>query len=68
MIKLQLHDAIYCSLQLHYAIYRPGSFVLMLRYCTYLNAIRYGSTSLNSIVADKSHRVIVRNVSDEKTY
>ena len=46
-------------LQLHGAIYRPNSFVLMLRYCANLKAIRYESTSLNRIVADKSHRVIV---------
>ena len=31
----------------------------MLRYCANLKAIRYESTSLNRIVADKSHRVIV---------
>ena len=46
-------------LQLHGAIYRPDSFVLILRYCVNLKAIRYESTSLNRIVADKSHRVIV---------
>ena len=46
-------------LQLHGAIYRPNSFVLMLRYCANLKAIRYESTSLNRIVADKSHSVIV---------
>ena len=46
-------------LQLHGAIYRPDSFVLMLRYCANLKAIRYESRSLNRIVADKSHRVIV---------
>ena len=46
-------------LQLHGAIYRPDSFVLMLRYYANLKAIRYESTSLNRIVADKSHRVIV---------
>ena len=46
-------------LQLHGAIYRPDSFVLMPRYCVNLKAIRYESTSLNRIVADKSHRVIV---------
>ena len=46
-------------LQLHGAIYRPDSFVLMLRYCANLEAIRYESTSLNRIVADKSLRVIV---------
>ena len=46
-------------LQLHGEIYRPDSFVLILRYCADLKAIRYESTSLNRIVADKSHRVIV---------
>ena len=45
-------------LQLHGAIYRPDSFVLMLRYCVKLKAIRYESTSFNRIVADKSHGVI----------
>ena len=45
-------------LQLHCAIYRPDSFVSMLRYCVNLKAIRYESTSFNRIVADKSHRVI----------
>ena len=45
-------------LQLHGTIYHPDSFVLMLRYCANLKAIRYESTSLNRIVADKSHRVI----------
>ena len=45
-------------LQLHGAIYRPDSFVLMLRYCANSKAIRYESTTLNGIVADKSHRVI----------
>ena len=46
-------------LQLHGAIYRPDSFVLMLRYCVNLKVIRYESTSLNRIVADKLHSVIV---------
>ena len=46
-------------LQLHNAIYRPDSFVMMLRYYANLKAIRYESTSLNRIVADKSPRVIV---------
>ena len=45
-------------LQLHDAIYRPDSFVLMLRYCANLKAIRYKSTSFNTIVANKLHRVI----------
>ena len=46
-------------LQLHGAIHRPDFFVLMLSYCVNLKAIRYESTTLNRIVADKSHRVIV---------
>ena len=45
-------------LQLHGAIHRPDSFVLMLRHCVNLKAIRYESTSLNRIAADKSHSVI----------
>ena len=45
-------------LQLHGAIYRPDSFVLMISYFANLKTIRYESTSLNRIVADKSHRVI----------
>ena len=32
-------------LQLHGAIYRPDSFVMMLRYCANLKAIRYESTT-----------------------
>ena len=46
-------------LQLHSAIYLPDFFVLMLHHCANLKAIRYESTSLNRIAADKSHRVIV---------
>ena len=46
-------------LQLHGAIYRYDSFVLTLRYSANLKAIRYESTRLNRIVADKSHSVIV---------
>ena len=46
-------------LQLHSVIYRPDSFVMMLRYCANLKAIRYESMSLNRIAASKSHRVIV---------
>ena len=45
-------------LQLRGAIYRPDSFVFMPRYCANLKAIRYESTSLNRIAADKSHPVI----------
>ena len=55
----RLTSSVYLRLQLHGAIYRPDSFVLVLRYCANLKAIRYESTSLNRIVADKSHRVIV---------
>ena len=46
-------------LQLHGTIYRPDSFVSMLHYCANLKAIRYESTRLNRILADKSRRVIV---------
>ena len=46
-------------LQLHGVIYHPNSFVMILRYCVNLKAIRYESTNLNRIVADKSHCVIV---------
>ena len=53
IIDLQLR------LQLHGAIYRLDPFVFMLRYCANLKAISYESTSLNRIVADKSHRVVV---------
>ena len=56
--RFHLIPTVCLRLQLHCAIYRPDSFVLMLRYCANLKAIRYESTSLNRIVADKSHRVI----------
>ena len=46
-------------LQLQGAIYRPDSFVMMPRFYANLKAIRHESTSLNRILADKSHRVIV---------
>ena len=46
-------------IQLHCAIYRSNSFVLMLHHCVNLKAIRYESMSLNRIAADKSHGVIV---------
>ena len=46
-------------LQLHGAIYRPDSFLFMPHYCANLKAIGYESTSLNRIVADKLHCVIV---------
>ena len=42
-------------LQLHDAIYHPDSFVLMLRYCVNLKAIKCKSTSFNRIEADKLH-------------
>ena len=37
----------------------PKSFEMMPRYCANLKTIRYESTSLNRILVDKSHRVIV---------
>ena len=46
-------------LQLHGPIYRPDSFVLMLRYCANFKEIRYESTSLRFIGYDSIHRVIV---------
>ena len=57
--RSEFHGTARIRLQLHDAIYRPDSFVLALRYCANLKAIRYESTSLNRIVADKSRRVIV---------
>ena len=51
-------DCMDMRLRLHCAIYRPDSFVLMLRYCANLKAIRYKSASFNRIVADKSHSEI----------
>ena len=45
-------------LQLHDAIYRPDSLVLMLCYCANLKEVRYKSKSFNIIVADKLHHVI----------
>ena len=47
-----VHAIVYLRLQLHGAIYRPDSFVLVLRYCANLKAVRHESTSLNRIVAD----------------
>ena len=47
------------TINLQGAIYRHDSFVMMLGYRANLKAIRYESTSLKRIVADKSHRVIV---------
>ena len=61
--QLTLHyntsELTFNRLQLHGAIYCPDSLVLMLRHCVNLKAIRYESTRLNRIAADKSHRVIV---------
>ena len=55
-----LHIAIQgCNLHT-LAIYRPDSFVLMLRYCANSKATRYDSTRLNRIVADKSHHVRIQ--------
>ena len=45
-------------LQFHDAVYHPTSFVLMLRYCANLKAIRYKSMSFNTIIANKLHHVI----------
>ena len=46
-------------LHLHDTIYRPDSFVMMVRYCANLKPIRYESMTLTRIAADKLHRVIV---------
>ena len=43
----ELDILISLRLRLQGAIYRPDSFVLMLRYCANLKAIRNESTSLN---------------------
>ena len=45
--------------ELHVPICRPDAFKMMLPYYAKLKAIRYESTNLNRIVADKSHLVIV---------
>ena len=62
-VLIQIHQILKLvekvRLQLHGAIYRLDSFVLMSRHCANLKAIRYESASLNRIVADKSHSVIV---------
>ena len=69
--RLAAHDQAKSSLrlQLHDAIYRPNSFVLMLRYCANLKAIRsrYESTSLNRIVANESHSVIVASYASKSS-
>ena len=53
-------NGIHLRIGLHGAIYRSDSSVMMLRYCANLKAVRYESTSLNRIVADKLHRIIVQ--------
>ena len=61
VIRVTTHNCAYL-LGYNYTVQfiaRINSFVMMLRYCATLKAIRYESTSLNRIVADKSHRVIV---------
>ena len=63
---LQCLDSL--RLQLHCAIYCPDSFVLTSRHCENLKAIRYESTSLNRIVADKSQSVIVALVISKSFY
>ena len=40
----------------------------MLSYCANLKAIRYESTTLNRIIADKSHRVIVAYVEEKSLF
>ena len=50
---------LFVRLQLHDAIYRHDSFEMKLRHCANLKAMRYVSTGLNRIVADKSHGVIL---------
>ena len=59
---LRVVSAMRGRLRLHGAIYRPDSFVLMLSYCVNLKAIRYESTTLNRIAADKSYRVIAAEI------
>ena len=44
-VKALIAKDVALRLQLHGAIYRPDSFVLMLRYCVNLKAIRYESTN-----------------------
>ena len=45
-------------IRLHGSTYRPDSFVLMQSYWANSKAMRYESMNLNTIVVDKSHRVI----------
>ena len=57
---------VFLRLRLHGAIYLPDSFALMPRYCANLKAIRHELASLNRLVTDKSHRVIVALVIQSK--
>ena len=57
--KKNVTDNLFLRLRLCSAVYRLNSFVLMIRYFGNFKVIRYASTSLNRIVADKLHRVIV---------
>ena len=59
LYTLNAYRWINIRLRLQSAIYPSDYFVLMLRYCANLKAIKYESASVNRIVADKSHRVIV---------
>ena len=63
--EILTNSSCFVRLQSHRAIYRPDSFVLMLRYRGNLKAIMYESIGLNRNVADKSHRVIVALVSSQ---
>ena len=58
-IPLSCLFSAYIRLRLHGSTYLADSSVSILRYRANLKAIRYKLTSLNIIVADKSHRVIV---------
>ena len=68
VINLNTYILLYCVLQLltckakatiTWCDLLHRFFVLMLCHCVTLKAIRYESTSLNRIAADKSRRVIV---------
>ena len=59
MVLSELAVRVRVRLRLHGGIYRPDSFVLMLRYCSNSKAVRCESMSFNRIVADKSCSVIV---------
>ena len=59
LIKLVINAGHTVTLRLHGAVYRRNSFVLVLSYCANFKAIRCESVSLNRVVADKLHRVVV---------